>query len=63
MYKKKITTDLIFADYKPIVFDEKAKKMNSGRVFRGNYRLSSSMWRTTDEHELYRKESLERKLP
>lgn len=62
MDKKKITADLVFADYKPIVFDEKAKKMNTGRVCRGNFRLSNGMWRTDKEKELFIKKSFEKEL-
>jgi len=63
MDKKKITADLVFADYKSIVFDEKAKKMNTGRVCRGNFRLSNDMWRTDKEKELFIKRALEIELP
>lgn len=48
---------------KPIIFDEKVKTYNSGKIFVGNMRLSKGLWRTDQEKETYLKQSLERQLP
>lgn len=48
---------------KPIIFDEKVKIYNSGKIFVGNMRLSKGLWRTDKEKETYLKQSLERQLP
>lgn len=48
---------------KPIIFGEKVKTYNSGKIFVGNMRLSKGLWRTDKEKETYLKQSLERQLP
>ena len=58
---KKRTVDFLFDN----MFDKKVEfcsKKENKRV-RGNARLSSGLFRTTDEQEQYLQESLERKLP
>ncbi len=63
MEKKENLENIIFIDFKPAIFDEEAKKMNVGRVCRGNYRLTNGLWRTNKEKEIYLKSSLEREMP
>ena len=58
---KKRTVDFLFDN----MFDKKVEfcsKKENKRV-RGNARLSSGLYRTTEEQEQYLQESLERKLP
>lgn len=56
--------EILFIDFpETIDITEEVKEQNRNRVFTGGVRINNSIYRTKDEDEKYRTESLERKLP
>ncbi len=56
--------DYLFDDMfdKSVTFDEKTKNNPRNKQISGNVRLSKGLFRTDEEKEKYRKQSLERDL-
>ncbi len=56
--------EILFIDFpETCVITEEVRNKNRNRIFTGGVRINNSMYRTKEEDEKYRKESLNRKLP
>lgn len=56
--------EILFIDFpETSVITKEVRDKNRNRIFTGGVRINNSMYRTKEEDEKYRKESLNRKLP